>query len=309
MAVPVRLGAVFFMVEQRSTLNQALDLFVLDCQAQRFTPSTLRFYHGRLSLFAKWCADHKVVALSDLQASHLRSYLVDMQDRALSSAYVHSHARAIKTFLNYCVRDEFLEKSPFAKVKMPILEKKILPALTDQEIGKLLQACTLTRDKALLLFLIDSGVRASECVKLNAGDVDIKSGVVHVIQGKQQKDRSTFIGAKTRRQLRAYLIERGDPSGPAPLFTSERGGDRLTYYGLAQIFKRLRRKTGLKEFSAHMCRRTFAINCLRGGMNIFVLAKLMGHTDIAVLKHYLALVQDDLQEAHMEHGPIDHMKL
>lgn len=95
---PYQVGGGFFMVEQRPMLNQALALFVLDCQAQRFTPSTLRLYRGRLSLCAKWCAAHHVVALSDLKASHLRSYLVDMQDRARSSAYVHSQARAIKLF-------------------------------------------------------------------------------------------------------------------------------------------------------------------------------------------------------------------
>lgn len=292
-------------MQQKPTLQDAFELFLLDCQARRFTKHTLRFYRERLSLFTKWVGE--TTLLHQLTATEIKRFFIDLQDRDLSSAYVHSHARAIRTFCNYCVRDELVEKSPFAKVKMPTLAKKILPALTADEVDALLDACVGQRDKTIVLFLLDSGVRATEAVGLNVGDVSFKTGAVTVRQGKGQKDRTTFVGAKVRKQVRLYLMERNGPEPHEPLFVSERGGERLTYYGLAQMLRRLRDDAGVRNFSAHACRRTFAINCLRGGMDIFVLAKLMGHADIAVLKQYLDILRNDLQNAHERYGPVDNM--
>lgn len=294
------------MPQQRpTTLADAFELFVLDCKSRRFTRKTLEFYNGRLGLFIRWCGEAK--PLSELTSTDIKKYFVSLQDRDLSSAYIHSFGRAIRTFCNYCIRDELLQENPFRKVKMPTLAKKVLPALTAGEVTAILTACINQRDKTMLLLLLDSGLRATETVNLNIADIDMKTGSITVHQGKQQKDRTTFIGAKTRKAIKLYLMERNGPDEREPLFTSERNGERLTYSGLAQVIEQVRTDAGI-HFSAHTLRRTFAINCLRGGMDIFVLAKLMGHSDITVLKQYLDIVRDDLQRAHEKYGPVDNMK-
>ena len=71
----------------------------------------------------------------------------------------------------------------------------------------------------------------------------------------------------------------------------------MTLSGMVQLMERIRNRSGVKGCKCHNFRRTFAITCLRNGMNIYVLAKLMGHADIAVLRRYLALVESDLEEA------------
>lgn len=296
------------MQQRSTTLADALDLFVLDCRAQRFTKSTLGFYQGRLSLFVKWCDANGTTLLHELTATDIKRFLVHLQDKALSSAYVHSHARAIKTFCNYAVRDELITLSPFAKVKMPRLEKKLPKALSKAELTAIVKACKGNRrDRAIIFFLLDSGVRATELCNLNVADLDMQTGSVTVHQGKGQKDRTTFVGASTRKATKRYLIERNKPGQSEPLFISERGGKRLTYFGLAQMLKRLRRDAKVENFSAHALRRSFAIRMLRGGCDIFVLAKLMGHSDITVLRSYLDILTDDLQSAHEDFGPVDNL--
>jgi site-specific recombinase XerD len=297
--------------QQRIRVPDALEMFLLDCEARRFTAHTLRFYRGRLKLFVEWCAEQDSPGLGELTPTHLRRFLVELSRRNLSSAYVHSHARALRAFLNYCVRDGLIESSPFARVQMPRLEKKILPALTSAEVQRIVAACETERDRALVLFLLDSGVRASELCALDEGDVDLSTGAVQVRSGKGQKDRMTYIGASTRKQVVRYLKLERPGDGPA-LFVSHKVGrtgrpvgERLTYSGVAQMFKRLRRATQVRHCCPHAMRRTFAINCLRGGMNIYVLARLMGHADITVLRHYLELVQDDLQNAHQQAAVVD----
>lgn len=99
-----------------TTLLDALELFLLDCEARRLTPSTRQFYTAKLSVFNKWCEANQVDLLGDVTAHHTRHFLVHIQRRQLSGQYQHNLARAIRAFLNYCVRDELLDKSPFSKI-------------------------------------------------------------------------------------------------------------------------------------------------------------------------------------------------
>jgi site-specific recombinase XerD len=206
--------------------SDAFDMFLLDCEARRLTPATRQFYSGKLSLFIRWCEGEDIHALHELTAHHIRRYLVHLSRRKLSGQYQHNLARSIRAFLNYCVRDELIEISSFDKVQMPRLEKKILEALSPTDIHAILRSCISERDKALCLFLLDSGVRASELVALNVGDIDLKTGVVLVRLGKGQKARNIYIGARTRKQVKRYWAERRDSRAHAPALASEfKGAD------------------------------------------------------------------------------------
>ena len=221
---------------------------------------------------------------------------------------MHGHARAIRAWLKFCVRDELIDTNPFDKVRMPRLPKKILPALTPEEVRTVLDACGYERDRVMLLFFLDSGVRAQELCNLDVGDVDMRTGTVSVRQGKGSKDRTTHIGAKTRKALLRYLVARGDRDKPTrPLFVSLKDGQRLTYSGAAQALRTLRQAAGVKNLTAHALRRTFAVSCLRAGMSVYVLARLMGHADIEVLRNYLPLTDDDTAAGHAAAGPVDNL--
>lgn len=282
-------------------------MFLLDCAARRLTEGTLQFYKSKLSVFFQWCDQRGIRTIEDITAHEIRRFLVDIHRRKLSSQYQNNLARAIRAFLNYCVRDEMLEKSPFVRVQMPKLEKKIISALSPADIKAVLQSCDCERDRALCLFLLDSGVRASELAALNVSDVDLLSGVVTVRAGKGQKGRTTYIGAKTRKQVKRYFIERGQIKPHEPVFTALLSGERLTVHGLVQLMARLRARSGVTGCTCHTFRRTFAITCLRNGMNVYVLARLMGHADITILRQYLAFVEDDLMGAHAKCGAVDNM--
>ena len=294
------------MQRRTFSLNDGLDMFLLDCEARRLTPQTLTFYKQKLSVFVHWCEEQQLQGLDDLTARELRQFLVSIQRRGLSSQYQHNLARAIRAFLNFCVRDELIDESPFDRVQMPRVEKKILQAFTAEQIQTVLHHCQTERDRVICLFLLDSGVRASELIAITVGDVNLNRGEVLVRAGKGQKQRTTYIGAITRKQLRRYLSGR-DMYSQSPLFASENTGKPLTLSGVVQLMKRLSRRSGVDICTAHTFRRTFAINCLRNGMNIYALARLMGHSDITVLPQYLALVDQDLQQAHQEFGAVDRM--
>jgi integrase/recombinase XerD len=296
------------MLHQKAiTISDAFDLFLLDAQARNLADKSLRAYRVTVGPFLRWCDEQGLVRLADMTSADLRKYLIYLQQRDISNRTRYNTAKAVKTFLNYCVTDELIQVSPFNRVQLPRLEKRILPALTIEEIKAVLKACRNLRDLAICYVLLDSGLRAGELIALNGDDIDLKTGVVTVKLGKGRKDRVTLIGLKTRKMVRRYYAERGVPGEDEPVFVSFRTGKQLTLEGIAQVMERLRETSGVANCKCHAFRRTFALTCLRNGMNVYVLAKLMGHSDISILQQYLALVQGDLVAAHRACGPADNM--
>lgn len=118
------------------------------------------------------------------------------------------------------------------------------------------------------------------------------------------KMRSVFLGSKCKREMTRYLrCRRGSQPGDALWVTGE--GKRLTYSGLREIVRRLSGRAGVDCPSLHSFRRAFALACLRGGMDLISLQRLMGHADLTVLRRYLNQTVDDLALAHQRCGPVD----
>ncbi|CAN5489944.1 site-specific tyrosine recombinase XerD [soil metagenome] len=289
------------------TLTEAYQLLMLDNQARRFTKSTMIFYRDCVGRFITWCAQQSVTLLLYVTTSLIRAYLVYLQGRKLSSHTINKEARAVRRFFNFCVGEELLTQSPMKKVSMPKVDKLILPSLTVMDVRKLLQACRTHKEEAIILFLLDTGLRVSEFVNLNSEDIDTTTGEVTVHQGKGQKDRTVFLGAKARKKLLRYYIERKRPDAKQPVWLSENTKKRLTGSGLFQLLRRIATRTDVEHYNPHTFRRTFALWSLRAGMDVYSLKELMGHADLNTLLKYLGLTKEDLQRAHNEHGAVDNM--
>lgn len=288
------------------SIISAIDTFLLDCAARRLTRQTRAGYKRKLGVVLRWCEQNQITYVTELTTTGLRRFMVELADRNLSGQYQHNIARSLKAFLNFCVREGILEHSPFDRLRMPKLPQHDIEFFNPTEIAKVFKACKTERDLALCAFLLDTGLRASEAIAVHIGDVNLPAGRVHVMQGKGQKDRTVYIGAKTRRYIARYLRRRPGATDREPLFAS-RSGERLTLDGLVQIMRRLQARSGVKKCRAHTFRRTFAVNCLRNGMNVYIVAKLMGHADITMLKRYLAFLEQDLQGAHERYGVVDNL--
>ncbi len=289
-------------------LEQAALSFYLDRKANGRSSYTLTWYKTYVSALVDWLAEQGVTELGRITPTHIRSWLIELRERKLADRTIHHHASAARTFLNFCVDEGLLATSPMARVKMPALPKDILPAFSPEDVQRLIKFADTIRDRAIVLCLLDSGCRKNEFVALNVRDVDIEAGTVTVKQGKGKKDRTTFIGTKARRALNKYLNERPGHKPSDPLWASTTAPhERLTERGLHAMLRRLGERAEVENCHAHTFRRTMALWSLRNGMNIYALQQIMGHSDLEVLRKYLALVEQDLSEAHSEHGAVDHM--
>ena len=199
-------------------------------------------------------------------------------------------------------------KNPMLKVKAPKVVLDPLEPISIEDVRALINTCQRgdfigERDRAIFLFLLDTGARARELCNMNIKEIDLNTGAVMIRYGKGGKTRMVFIGRKTRRAMRAYLRMR---HGQSPAVFVSKDDERLTYDGLRQLLERRakRAKLGNKP-KLHGFRRAFALNMLRSGVDIFVLQRLMGHADLQVLRRYLAQNDEDNQLAHMRGSPVD----
>lgn len=226
-----------------------------------------------------------------------------MFERELSDSYIHGHARVIKAFLNFLEQEEYIDKAP--KFSMPTISRKQLPVLDGKDLQKVLGACEIVRDLALVMLMVDTGVRRKELCDLNWGDVNIENGLVNIQEGKGGKARSVVVGTKTRRTLLKYRksIEHDSKN---PLFQTKHG-NRFTFSGLRSCLLRIGKRAGI-HVSPHILRRTFATLSLRSGMNPLHLQGLLGHSSLEMTRRYVSMVDNDLLEAHKEYGPVDNLK-
>src|SRR5688572_15134774 len=184
-----------------AALRDAYTDFILSRQAMNCTPVTMTFYRFTAGKFLEWIERQGVTGPEQVSARYVRSYLASLAEMGRADTTMHDHARAIKTLLRFWHAEGYLPQ--LIKFEMPKLAKKRLPVLTADELQQIVKACNV-RDKAIVLFMADSGLRRAEVIKLNWSDVDMLSGLVRVHRGKGKKDRSAVIGATTRRALLAY---------------------------------------------------------------------------------------------------------
>jgi integrase/recombinase XerD len=232
----------------------------------------------------------------------VRLLLGEMISKGYSDGYVHAYARVTRTFIRFMHKEKYIDE--LVAFDMPKLAQKQLRFYTQKEVTQIIQACQDTRDRAFILLMVDSGLRLSEVIALNWGDVDVSTGIIKVVSGKGRKARIVMIGFNARRALLRYQREVNSGDEKA-VFQSE-SGRRFTVSGMRSWVLRIGKRAGIK-LSSHALRRTFATLALKAGMNVFQLQGLLGHSSLEMTRRYVALLDEDLVDAHKKHGPIDHL--
>ena len=253
-------------------------------EAALCSPETIDFYRRMLKPF--------LAQANGAQPSNrlVREFLSTVAQRGVSSATVHAHARAVRAFLRFAHEEGWIEEP--VTVRMPRLEEKRMEVLSAEDVKRVLSVCG-TRDRALVMTLIDSGLRRAEALDLTWEDLDFHTGAVHVRRGKGGKARVTYVGAKTRRALLRW----GGGQRSSAIFP-------LTPSGAATLMTRLSHESGI-HITFHKCRRTFATWALRNGLDLFSLQRLLGHTSLEMVRKYAQQTDGDLRCGHMRASPVD----
>lgn len=287
----------------------AVEAFIIDRKIQNLSPGTLGFYRDKLNLFIKYCDIQEIDEITQIDSGVMRGYLAWLVDTGHNPGGQHAAYRTVRALIRWWIAEFEPEnwKDPTKKVKAPKLQIVPLEPVPLETVRLLLNTCDNKvvglRDRALILFLLDTGVRAAEALAIRVEDIDI-SGSILVRRGKGGKPRTVFIGSRTKKALRKYLINRNNNSNHLWL-TDE--GTPLVYWGLRAMIARRSKMAGITPPQIHAFRRAFALAMLRAGTDVYSLQHLLGHADLQTLRRYLNQTNTDLQAAHTRASPGDNL--
>ncbi len=236
---------------------------------------TLTFYKQQLGHFMKYCESQLISSIEDITSNVIRQFLLWHQETGHNPGGLHATFSTLRVFLMWYESEAEPDgwKNPICKVKAPKVSNEPLSPVEPEDVSALVKTCEANsfldyRDKALIMFLLDTGARAREVLGVNIQDTNPVSGEIFIHHGKGGKSRTVFIGKASRKSMRTYLKHRLDDH-PALWITEE--GERLEYRGLRGILERRAKQAGIKAPTLHSFRRSFALNMLRAGVDVFSL--------------------------------------
>lgn len=283
-ATPRRLKSTTPTAPLSISIDEAIEQYIESRKAKGLSPRTIHTYSTRLAKFTNWLGDR------DLTRPVIRSYLAYLSAQGIERISVQGYFRDVCVFCNWLVDEEFLTVSPARKL-LPRVPKRQPASYTREQVQKLLAMCD-ARDRAIIITLLDTGLRASELCSLRRDSVDVVTGRFRVI-GKGNKERIGWLDPYTREMIAAYLATRRDHH--QALWVGNQGP--LTPNGIHQIFGRRADQAGIRDDVrrlVHAWRATFAKNYLLQGGDLESLRKLLGHESIAMSAHYAQLADSEL---------------
>ncbi len=243
----------------------------------------------------------------------IRRFLISLYGSHAPSSIARK-VSSIKGFFGFLQRRKWLESSPLKGVSAPKIPRKLPNFLSVDEVFHLLDGPPDTsplalRDRAILELIYSSGLRVSEVLSLNVGDIDDSIRLVRVM-GKGGKERIVPVGEKALAAIRAYLVRRGELARkrkggtPTPALFLNRFGTRLTARSVERMIKAYARKRGLaRRINPHALRHSFATHLLGAGADLRSIQEMLGHTSLSTTQKYTHLSLERLMEVYDKTHP------
>ncbi len=277
---------------------------------KRYSDYTLRNYLHAIRSFVSWLeGQKKQVRISEVNQSLARDYIIESQ-QIRSKRTVRNHISALRSFYQFCQSRNYLNNNPFRNLTLPKLEKKLPVFLSQEELIQLLEAplkleissphaeMIRVRDRIIMELLYGGGLRVSEVVGLNHGDLDLPKSLVRIL-GKGRKERVVPIPERTSSLLISFRENFClDASSSSPLFTSSKE-QRLTSRNVQLRLKKYLAFCQLpQDVTPHKLRHSFATHLLDNGADLRSVQELLGHSSLSTTQVYTHVSVGRLKKAH-----------
>lgn len=293
-------------------LEGQLNAFLLSCRVDELSPNTIADYSQKIGAFVRHCQELQIIRPENVASHHVRLFLLSLQERCNAHS-IKDHYGCINRFFNWMVQESILERNPMASMHPPKVPNKLIHPFTLDQIIDLLALCDENtflgvRNKAIILTLLDTGLRLSELADIQLTDIDFEAGIIKVM-GKGAKERVVRVGRLAQKALLRYLLMRKD-NHPCLWVTEERRPLRAR--GIQIMIRRLGKRAGLTNVrcSAHTFRHTFGTLALLNGAGEFEVQSLLGHSTLTMTRKYVAtLNSENAVQSHRRFSPVDNMRL
>ncbi|HZN34060.1 MAG TPA: tyrosine recombinase XerC [Pirellulaceae bacterium] len=258
---------------------------------------TIKSYREDLTSLADYLAQAcgRTPSPGQVTPLDLRGYVSALHEAGYAKSSVARRLASLRTFYRFAQREGLAESNPAKPLRNPRPDRKLPHFLSTSEIGTLLVAPPATtaqgiRDRAILETMYSAGLRVSEAVGLNDGDLDLAEGLLR-IRGKGRRERLAPVGSFAAKALLRWLkLRKLSPREPAsqlaPVFTNK-FGRRLTTRSVQRLLLKHLKLAGLDlRTTPHTLRHSFATHLLDRGADIRSVQELLGHKSLVTTQIY-----------------------
>ncbi len=275
-------------------LPKELEGFLLSREVEGCSPPTLKTYRFRIGHFFLFL-DGRVAGIQDISHADIDKYLLHFRELGRSPHYIHSNFRALRTFFNWCVAEEFVPRSPMRNMKAPRLPKKGKPFISEAERDRLLHLCPPStflgaRNGATIWLFWSTGMRLQELANLQLSDLEWNKSRIRVF-GKGSKERYVPFTNEAKKAVWRYLSYRNDDY-PALWITEERRPARK--WAIVSATRRLieRADLDIKDMH-HIFRRSWAMRNLKAGVPQKYVQLIGGWESVTTLEQYVRAMESE----------------
>lgn len=280
--------------EVHPDLTQKVEVYLAAMKIEGLSPKTIEGYELELRLFV-----NKIKKKAEnITTADIRTYLGSLQGVKMST--VGRKLYVLKSFFGWLVEEEYIDKNPTKRLKVPKVESRIKKSLTIEELELLRECCITLRERAMFEVFYSTGCRLDEIYKLNKDSFNIQTLTARVV-GKGNKEREVYLSWKANFHLSKYLDSRTDDS--EALFVSERKPHgRLSHRGMQREIKEIAKRAGLEDkLHVHSLRHTFATLMLNNGADLSSIQELLGHSSVSTTMLYAKTSNERKREQHKKY--------
>lgn len=280
---------------------------------RRLSENTARSYRRDLVCLAEFCDRHEIAAFTELRSHHLRRFAAVSHAGGLSPRSIQRRLSGARSFMNYLIREGQMKSNPGADVSAPQAPRKLPNTLDVDQMARLLDIegdePETVRDRAMLELFYSSGLRLSELVGLDLGDVDQADGTVRVT-GKGSKTRIVPVGRQARQEVAAWLKVRVQLARheEKALFVGPRGS-RISPRAVQMRVQYWALRAGMSQrVYPHLFRHSFATHLLESSSDLRSVQEMLGHADISTTQIYTHLNFQHLAQVYDKAHPRARLK-
>ena len=301
-------------------MKQHIDKFIDYLRYERnASPNTIREYRRDVTQFMQFLTPpgEKTMPLAQVDHRVIREFVGWSYDQKLEKSSVARKLAALRTFFKFCVREGAVKQNPARLVSTPKLPKRVPRVITAEEMNGFLDnildgspaaakdkgparqrkkqgdaKIMLKRDRAILELLYASGLRVSELVGLNLGDID-RAGQMLRVLGKGRKERVVPFGSSAQAALEAYwpvrdeILNRPGAASELQAVFLNHYADRLGTRSVRAIVKKYSRLADVNwDLHPHSLRHAFATHLLADGADLRAIQELLGHVSLSTTQRY-----------------------
>jgi integrase/recombinase XerC len=295
----------------RNAIQRFLQYLKVERNASQYT---LKSYCEDLTALADYLAEASgnTPLPGDISVLDLRGYAAAMHQSGYAKATIARRLASLRSFFRFGQREGWTKSNPAKPLRNPRKGRSLPHFLSAEDIGKLLMSPPANdvmglRDRAILETMYSAGLRVSEVVGLNDGDLDFEAAILR-IRGKGRRERLSPVGSYATRALKRWLnvrkLSSREPGGAsAPVFVNK-FGRRLTTRSVGRMLEKYLQITGLdSRTSPHSLRHSFATHLLDRGADIRSVQELLGHKSLVTTQIYTHVSSAKLREAYHKAHP------